>query len=86
MAPPCRPTGVKVVLVILCALTVVLLVLIAPVVKSPIEMAMTVVRTVGPLIRGTCLPRGEISPKNSTIGVLSFNGIRDELYEVSEDR
>lgn len=74
---------IKIVLVILCALMVLLVVLITPI-MSPIEMAMTVVRTVGPAIRGTCLPRGNISVKNSAVGVVSFNGIRDELYEVSE--
>ena len=43
---------------------------------------MSAVRTTGPTFRGSCLPRGDIPSSNVTIGVVSFNGVKDELYQV----
>ena len=77
-----RPILWKVVLAVLCFLTILFLVLITPK-ELPIEVAMTMVRTAGPGFRGSCLPRGKLPPSNTSIGVVNLNGVKDELYQVS---
>ena len=44
--------------------------------------AVSAFRMTGPAFRGSCLPRGEVPPENTSIGIISFNGVKDELYEV----
>ena len=44
---------------------------------------MSVLREVGPVFRGSCLPQGEVPSSNRSIGVVILNGKKDELYQVS---
>ena len=71
----------RIILVVLCCLVVLMLIITTPVKETLKDIFMSAVRTTGPAFRGSCLPRGDI-PSNISIGVLSFNGVKDELYEV----
>ena len=78
-----RYRACKVVVIITCSLLTILVILFAPVLgQRAIELVMSVIRTVGPAFRGSCSPRGAMPPANTSIGVVSFNGVKDELYQV----
>ena len=72
----------RAVVAFLCCLVILVLIITTPVKETLQDIFMSAVRTTGPSFRGSCLPRGEIPRSNTSIGVLSFNGVKDELYEV----
>ena len=74
----------QVVLVSLCYLVILVLIITTSVKETFQDIFMSAIRTTGPAFRGSCLPRGDIPQSNSSIGVLSFNGVKDELYEVGK--
>ena len=79
-----RPTSVrKAVLIVVCCSLLVVLVVIIIRHDLPKELAMSALREVGPVFRGSCLPQGEVPSSNRSIGVVILNGKKDELYQVS---
>ena len=73
----------RIILVSLCCLVILTFIIITTSVKETLrDIFMSAIRTAGPAFRGSCLPTGDIPQSNSSIGVLSFNGVKDELYEV----
>ena len=78
------PSVRRVVLVFLCCLVILVVIIATPVIETLKDIFMSAIRTTGPAFRGSCLPRGDIPLLNASIGVLSFNGVKDELYEVGK--
>ena len=69
-----------------CPLIVLVLLIFTPTRELLKDIVMSAIRTTGPAFRGSCLPQGDIPSSNISIGVLSFNGEKDELYQVGKLR
>ena len=71
-------------MIVLYCLVVLVLIITTQVKEILVDIFMSAIRTTGPAFRGSCLPSGDIPSSNISIGVLSFNGVKDELYEVGK--